>query len=314
MINIKKKVIASIIISIMSLTSMSVFAAETTNKKVATVTAKSGLNVRTSPKVEANNKIAVALNGEKYDVLEEKNGWCKINIKGQYGWVSKQYLNIKTENIEKPEKPVNPEKESEYLYVNANGLNFRQQPTTKSKVLGVLGKGTKVEVLEDCKGWTKVNYKGQVGYLGSSYLIAKPIENDKIDKPIIEKPDTNPEDVDVIDLAYEQIGKPYKYASVGPESFDCSGLIQYIFKEKGINLPRTSKSQSMYGKTVCYSELKPGDLVFSSTDGSGKVSHVGIYIGNDEMIHAPKPGDVVKKAKINNAYWNGAYLWAKRVM
>ena len=66
--------------------------------------------------------------------------------------------------------------------------------------------------------------------------------------------------------------------------------------------------------TVSKSNLKVGDLIFSSTNGTGKVSHVGIYIGNGEMIHAPKPGDVVKISNINNSYWNNAYLWSKRVL
>ncbi len=321
MIGIRKKIVASFIIAMVSLTTVSAFAAQVVDKKVATVTAKSGLNVRKNPKVESGNKIGVVLNGQKYNVLEEKNGWCKISVKGLEGWVSKDYLSITTEKVEKPEKPQKPEKETKYLYVNVDGLNFRESPTTKSKILSVLDKGEKIEFLEDCKGWTKVSYKGQIGYLGSSYLTDKPIENDKvenptIDKPSSEKPDSDNinENVDVIEVANEQIGKPYKYAAVGPESFDCSGLIQYIFKEKGIKLPRTSKQQSTYGETVCYTDLEPGDLVFSSTDGSGKVSHVGIYIGNDEMIHAPKPGDVVKKEKINSRYWNKAYLWSKRVM
>ncbi|MDU2197815.1 MAG: C40 family peptidase, partial [Peptostreptococcaceae bacterium] len=95
--------------------------------------------------------------------------------------------------------------------------------------------------------------------------------------------------------------------------FDCSGLTYYVFKNAvGISLPRTSTEQSKTGTTVSKSNLQPGDLIFSSTNGTGNVSHVGIYIGNNEMIHAPKPGDVVKKTKINNSYWENAYLWAKR--
>ena len=100
-----------------------------------------------------------------------------------------------------------------------------------------------------------------------------------------------------------------------PNTFDCSGLMTYIFKNgAGINLPRTSKQQSTFGVTVSKDNLQPGDLIFSSTDGSGGVSHVGIYVGNGQMIHSPKPGDTVRKTSINNSYWSGVYLWAKRVM
>ena len=74
----------------------------------------------------------------------------------------------------------------------------------------------------------------------------------------------------------------------------------YIYKNAvGINLPRASTEQSTFGTTVSRSNLQEGDLIFSSTNGTGKVSHVGIYVGNGEMIHSPKPGDVVKKTSIN---------------
>ncbi|SCH77072.1 Probable endopeptidase YafL precursor [uncultured Clostridium sp.] len=114
-------------------------------------------------------------------------------------------------------------------------------------------------------------------------------------------------------MANKQIGKPYVWGAEGPNAFDCSGLTYYVYKTAlGITLPRTSTEQSKTGTTVSRSNLQPGDLIFSSTNGSGSVSHVGIYIGNGQMIHAPKPGDTVKKTNINTTYWNNAYLWAKR--
>ncbi|QLH22437.1 C40 family peptidase [Streptomyces sp. Rer75] len=97
-----------------------------------------------------------------------------------------------------------------------------------------------------------------------------------------------------IDFAESQLGKPYVWGATGPNSYDCSGLTQAAWKAAGVSLPRTTWDQVKVGTRVSTSELKPGDLVFFYDD----ISHVGLYIGDGMMIHAPKPGDVVKKAPI----------------
>ncbi|MER8154836.1 NlpC/P60 family protein [Streptomyces sp. NPDC094472] len=97
-----------------------------------------------------------------------------------------------------------------------------------------------------------------------------------------------------IAFAKSQLGKPYVWGATGPSSFDCSGLTQAAWKAAGISLPRTTWDQVKVGTRVSTSELQPGDLVFFYDD----ISHVGLYIGDGMMIHAPKPGDVVKKAPI----------------
>ena len=79
-------------------------------------------------------------------------------------------------------------------------------------------------------------------------------------------------------------------------------------------MPRTSGEQSNVGTTISQSQLQPGDLIFSSTDGSGRVTHVGIYIGNGQMIHAPQEGDVVKVTNSNSSYWQSTFVTAKRVL
>ena len=98
-----------------------------------------------------------------------------------------------------------------------------------------------------------------------------------------------------IDMAMAQRGKPYVWAAGGPRAFDCSGLTQYAFAAAGISLPHSSRMQSQMGRPVSRSELQPGDLVFFYSP----VSHVGIYIGGNQMVHAPTSGDVVKVASID---------------
>jgi cell wall-associated NlpC family hydrolase len=101
-----------------------------------------------------------------------------------------------------------------------------------------------------------------------------------------------------IDTAMAQRGKPYVWAASGPRSFDCSGLTSFAFAAAGISLPHSSRMQSQLGQPVSRDDLRPGDLVFFYSP----VSHVGIYIGNGQMVHAPTFGDVVKVAPLMSGF------------
>ncbi len=101
-----------------------------------------------------------------------------------------------------------------------------------------------------------------------------------------------------IDAAMAQRGKPYVWAAGGPNSYDCSGLTSYAFRAAGIKLPHSSRMQSQMGQPVSREDLQPGDLVFFYRP----VSHVGIYIGNGQMVHAPTSGDVVKVAPLMSGF------------
>ena len=93
-----------------------------------------------------------------------------------------------------------------------------------------------------------------------------------------------------------QRGKPYVWAAGGPGSFDCSGLTQYAFRAAGITLPHSSRMQAQMGQSVSRADLQPGDLVFFYSP----VSHVGIYIGNGQMVHASTSSQPVKVASIDS--------------
>ncbi|WP_425830453.1 NlpC/P60 family protein [Streptomyces fractus] len=99
-------------------------------------------------------------------------------------------------------------------------------------------------------------------------------------------------------FAKSQEGKPYVWGATGPDSYDCSGLTQAAWKSAGISLPRTTWDQVEVGKTVPLSDIQPGDLVFFYDD----ISHVGMYMGDGMMVHAPKPGAVVREESI---YYDG---------
>ena len=148
----------------------------------------------------------------------------------------------------------------------------------------------------------------------------KTSEKQEEKKEVKVEPEVNLADVNndtakkVIRSAQSKMGTPYVYGATGSEGFDCSGLVYAIYKnELGINLPRTSISQSSFGKQVARENLQPGDLVFFNTTGSG-VSHVGIYIGNNNFIHASSGKKEVTQNSLNDKYYNERYVTGTRVL
>jgi cell wall-associated NlpC family hydrolase len=118
----------------------------------------------------------------------------------------------------------------------------------------------------------------------------------------------------VVSAGLDAIGTPYVWGGDDPvDGFDCSGLTQFVFRETaGIDLPRTAREQRHEGKDVKRQELKPGDLVFFNTTRRRTVSHVGIYIGQNQFVHAPTRGSKVRVDSMNNSYWSKRYIAARR--
>ena len=207
------------------------------------------------------------------------------------------------------------------LYATEN-LNVRSDQSATSSKLGILSKGEKVTGID--KGeWVEFTFNGKTGYVIKSYLSAT--------KPAAEQPKANnnsgnstpaktekqsySSDIDkVIDLALAQVGKPYIWASANPNiGFDCSGLVYYVYKQVGISLNRTSYTQNNNGVSVDSKDLRKGDLVFFN-NGGGRISHVGIYIGNNQFVHASSPGTGVIVSKLFGSYFGNTYVGARRII
>lgn len=118
---------------------------------------------------------------------------------------------------------------------------------------------------------------------------------------------------DAVDFAASLIGRPYVWGAEGPDSFDCSGLTQYVFREFGIDLPRRAISQSRVGDSTG-TRLRRGDLVFFSSDTRrSEVTHVGIYEGGGIMIDASKRHGRVRRDNLDEDYWTDRFMFARRV-
>ena len=115
----------------------------------------------------------------------------------------------------------------------------------------------------------------------------------------------------IVAEAEKYMGVPYVWGGTSPEGFDCSGLVQYVCNSLGITVNRVAEDQFRDGIPVTRDELMPGDLVFF--EQNGYIHHVGIYAGNNMMIHAPHTGDVVRLASLDNEYYQREYAGARRV-
>lgn len=181
-------------------------------------------------------------------------------------------------------KKVENEKYAEV--VDCDFLTIRAASNAKAEEKGKLNPGTLIKITGEANGWNRIEtLDGEKGWVSSDYLNYNIPVNEKVQK--------------VISVAKAQMGKPYRWGATGPNSFDCSGLMQYAFKNgAGISLPRVSRDQANVGKKVSKAELQPGDLVFFAK--GGRIHHVGMYLGNDQYIHAPQTGDVVKISKLSS--------------
>lgn len=116
----------------------------------------------------------------------------------------------------------------------------------------------------------------------------------------------------VLRAAYSVIGTPYVFGGTSPYGFDCSGFTQYAFARAGVYLPRMADSQFYSGRQISMSQLRPGDLIFFSTYEAG-ASHVGIYLGNGNFIHAGTSTGVTVSSAFTG-YWGARYYGACRVL
>ncbi len=186
-------------------------------------------------------------------------------------------------------------------YVTCDVLNVRTSPDASSEIVGKLYRGQEVELVY-CNGydWYCVELSdGRTGFCHADYIST-------------EKPSADADAI--IATAKSLLGRPYSYGASGPNAFDCSGFTSYVFAAHGISLPRSSAEQSRVGVTVSRGELAPGDLVFFATGGGGRVSHVGIYIGGGDIIHAATGQGHIAINNLSQSYYSSRFLWGKRVL
>ena len=115
------------------------------------------------------------------------------------------------------------------------------------------------------------------------------------------------------DAAQKLVGAPYRYGGATPSGFDCSGLVQYSYRQAGLLLPHNTEMQRRIAKPIRLAELRRGDLLFFD-EGSRKNSHVGIYVGAGRFVHAPSSGKHVRTDRLASPYWRKHLSEARRIV
>lgn len=251
------------------------------------------------------------------EVLEKlDNGWCRVSCDGVTGYVSGKYLTIAEEaaQAEVPENAVAlaeapAEAQSDeaaqaggeealYIKITTGTLNVRSGPSTEYDKVGTLHSGRVVQVLETLEGW----YRIEEGYISSEYAVqADPSQVSK--------------GQEIADYALQFLGYRYVHGGTSPKGFDCSGLTTYVYKQFGYTLNRTCSGQLDNGTPVSMSELQPGDIViFRKGNSSKKATHVGLYIGNNQFIHASTPTKGVIISKMSDSYYTSGFVGGRRIV
>lgn len=250
------------------------------------------------------------------DLLEDQanDGWYHVSYKGMEGYVSADYL-IVSEDSAEPAAPstvsVSPAAVSDtpsdetadamYIKVLQGPLNIRTGPSTDYDRVGQLSVGRTAKVLDVLDGW----YQIETGYVCGDYV-------KEVDAAEVQNSGKGQE---IADYALQFLGCKYVYGGSSPSGFDCSGFTSYIYKQFGYSLNRSASDQLKNGVAVSRGELQPGDLVmFKKGGGSKPASHVGLYIGNNQFIHASTSKVGVIISRLSDAYYTTGFVGARRIV
>ncbi len=287
----------------------------------------SSLRLRSEPSTSSTT-MGFASKGEVVVLLGKTGNWYKVLYNLKEGYMSASYLDTSTvKNVELG-----------YGKVNYTQVNMRSGPGTSYTAIGKSSQGDLAYIIGINKQWYKVIWKDTICYIRSDYLTLTeaPYENKASAKaplffrngkstgtPVSASAlksssnyasgSTSDKADAIIATAKKYIGVPYLWAGTTPKGFDCSGFVQYVFKQHGISLNRTAETQYKHGTYVSKSNLKPGDLVFFQNTYKAGISHVGIYIGDGKFIHASSSKGITI-SNLSSSYYASHYYGARRIL
>lgn len=267
-----------------------------TTGTAGTVKCSSSVNLRS----EANTSssiLAELKNGTAVTVVSTANGWCKVACSGKTGYIKQDY--VSTSGL--ASNNTSASTGTAAVVKCSSTVNFRSAASTSSTILGELKNGTAITVLSTSNGWSKVSYAGKTGYISADYLVTASSGTAISPSNTAASVSISAKRQSVLNYAAQFLGVPYVYGGSTPSGFDCSGFTSYVFKNTVGSIPRVAQAQYDATTRVSRDDLLPGDLVFFGSSTSS-ISHVGIYVGSNQFIHAPSTGDVVKYSSLTGSY------------
>ena len=275
----------------------------------AKIVCSTTVNFRSQPST-SSTVLASMPNGASVNITGVSNGWFKATYNGQNGYVSADYVSFAGSGSGSSSSSNQSSSSSTSTtrtgkIVCDTSVNFRSQPNTSCSIIGSLYNGATVTILSSENGWYKATYNGKTGYISADYVT---VTSGQASDSAVSKPSnsvsyngTSAKRKAVIEYAAQFLGTPYVYGGSTPSGFDCSGFTSYVFKNTVGSIPRVAQAQFDATTRVSMDELLPGDLVFFGSSASS-ISHVGIYVGNNQFIHSPHTGDVVKYDSLTGSY------------
>ena len=308
---LRKLVIIPVIISIIA-SMLTVFAAATPVLAFGAATVDVPvLNLRAGPS-QSHTILTRLTEGDIIVVLERTNNdWFMINFHGTVGYVSAQFLReiLTAENF------------SALGTITGSRVNVRARPNLTSNVLGAYNERTVMTVIGINNGWYKVTHDGITGYVRSDFMDIisgyRPSSPTRIEAAVGSGSYHANAALgrEIAEYALGYLGSRYVYGGASPAGFDCSGFVAYVLRNFGISVTRNASGQYRdNGYLIDKADLYPGDLVFFSSNGHRSVTHVGIYIGDNEFVHSSTSTTGVIISRLDSANYTRTWFGAKRVI
>ena len=258
------------------------------------VISSGNLNIRQEASTESE-VVGILTNHNACELLEDAGEWYKVTSGKVTGYVNKQYLVTGDEAEAIAEQEIKT-----VATVNTETLNVRAEKSTEAAVLSQVGNSEAFTVNSVADGWVEISVDDSVGYISQDYVtLAQALPTAKTIEQVKYGDGVSDVRASVVSYALQFVGNRYVWGGTSLEKgVDCSGFTMRILGKYGISLPHSSKAQPSYGTKISASEAQPGDLFFY---GSGRsISHVAIYIGNGQIVHASNKRDGIK---VSNAFY-----------
>lgn len=258
------------------------------------VISSGNLNIRQEASTDSE-VVGILTNHNACELLEDAGDWYKVTSGKVTGYVSKQYLVTGDEAESIAEQEIKT-----VATVNTETLNVRAEKSTEAAVLSQVGNSEAFTVNSVADGWVEISVDDSVGYISQDYVtLAQALPTAKTIEQVKYGDGVSDVRASVVSYALQFVGNRYVWGGTSLENgIDCSGFTMRILGKYGVSLPHSSKAQPSCGTKISASDAKPGDLFFY---GSGRsISHVAIYIGNGQIVHASNKRDGIK---VSNAYY-----------